>query len=257
MFSGSELGGRRRTLRAFLLVALLVFSQLAAPAFAAAQNSSINDADRELLGRVRQAGLWEMPAGAWAMQRAESEQVRQVGMTLMVDHGRLEAATRDLAGKLGVTLPDKRTADQDTWLNEMQNARNGAEFQQIFANRLRAAHGVIFSFIANVRAGTRNDEMRAYAATANQVVMRHITLLESTGMVNYGGLPEAKATSATTASASQALDLQATDIITVALVGLLLFGATWLALWWIRNPNKKKSRHGGRNAAAPNPQPES
>lgn len=67
--------------------------------------------------------------------------------------------------------------------------QTGARFDRTFANRLRAAHGKVFGAIAAVRAGTRNETIRSFAQHTNQVVMRHITLLESTGLVDYEDLP--------------------------------------------------------------------
>ncbi len=50
----------------------------------------------------------------------------------------LDQLVIDAANKLGVSLPATPTAQQQGWLNEMQNAA-GARFDQIFVDRLRAA----------------------------------------------------------------------------------------------------------------------
>jgi len=59
-----------------------------------------------------------------------------------------------------------------------------------FVNLLRQAHGTILPVIAQVRAGTRNEEVRRLADTAYTFVSRHIGYLESTGLVNFDALPE-------------------------------------------------------------------
>ncbi|KAA9153355.1 DUF4142 domain-containing protein [Amycolatopsis acidicola] len=220
-----------------------------APALASAQTATLTAADQDLLVRVRQAGLWEMPSGDLARSRADNPLVRQVGMTLMVDHGRLDVAVRDLAAKYNVALPDQPNADQQSWLAEERAAPTSSEFERVFANRLRAAHGVIFSVIAGVRAGTRNDEMRAFADTANQVVLRHITLLESTGLVDYTKLPQPTVNTTAATSASSALDMSAMGIVTTVVLGALLCGATLLLLWLIRNSARRRTRSGDHDAA--------
>ena len=65
-------------------------------------------------------------------------------------------------------------------------AANATTFDQIYVDRLRAAHGKIFPAIATIRASTRNDSVRQLAQQANQFVMTHMTLLESSGIVDYG-----------------------------------------------------------------------
>lgn len=250
MRSGSE----RRIARVVVLMVLLVMSQLAVPVFASAQTATLSDSDKDLLNRVRQAGLWEMPAGDMARTRAENPNVQDVGRTLMTDHGRLDVQVRELAAKYGLVLPTQPTADQQSWLAEMRKATSSADFERIFANRLRAAHGVIFSIIAQVRAGTRNDDIRAFAATANQVVLRHITLLESTGLVDYNALPQPTVSTTAATSAASALNLGSINLLTTALVGLGVGGATLLLLWLIRYSARRKHRSGDKNAAHRNPE---
>lgn len=148
----------------------------------------LSPADTDFLVRVRQAGLWEMPAGTMAQTQAESNVVKTVGATLHADHTLLDEKVRSLAAQLNVVLPDQPNKDQQGWLNEM-SGEYGVAFDKTFANRLRAAHGKVFTVVSAVRAGTRNDLIRGFASTAMDVVMKHMTLLESTGQVDYSALP--------------------------------------------------------------------
>jgi putative membrane protein len=104
----------------------------------------------------------------------------------------LDRMDRDTAKQLGIQLPSQPNSDQQYWLSEMHNA-NAATFDQIYIDRLRAAHGKIFPAIATIRSSTRNDSVRQLAQQANQFVMTHMTLLESSGIVDYGALPTAAA----------------------------------------------------------------
>jgi predicted outer membrane protein len=142
----------------------------------------LTPADRDFLVRVRLAGLWEMPAGDMAQTYSDNQRVRAVGRTLHADHLRLDAQVRQLSRRLQVVLPDQPNADQRGWLSELRALR-GVDFDASFANRLRVAHGRVFTVVAEVRAGTRNGAVRAFAQVAVDVVMKHMTLLESTGMV--------------------------------------------------------------------------
>ncbi|WP_238412937.1 DUF4142 domain-containing protein [Saccharothrix deserti] len=143
--------------------------------------------DKELLVKVRLAGLWEMPMGEEAQTRAASTRVKEVGAQLMSDHQFLDERVVRLASQMGVPLPDEANADQQSWMAEMR-ARTGASFDDSFANRLRAAHGSIFPVIGTVRANTRNEAIRQFAQVCNQIVLKHMTLLESTNEVGEMGL---------------------------------------------------------------------
>ena len=138
--------------------------------------------DADLLVRVRLAGLWEIPAGDMAQTHTSDQRVREVGRTLAADHRRLDEQAIAAARKLQVELPAEATLDQRNWIAEMAGARDRA-FDAAFANRLRVAHGRVFAVVAEVRATTRNTLIRGFAQTAVDVVMKHMSLLESTGMV--------------------------------------------------------------------------
>ncbi|GAA3445401.1 DUF4142 domain-containing protein [Planomonospora venezuelensis] len=153
------------------------------------QYGPLSPADRDFLVKVRQAGLWEIPTGQQAQQRADGKRVKEVGMHLVTDHLKLDAQVRSVAGQLGVVLPSQASADQQRWMAELSSAF-GTDYDRIFANRLRQAHGKVFTAVAAVRSGTRNDLIRSFAQRAVEVVMKHMTLLESTGLVDYTALPE-------------------------------------------------------------------
>jgi predicted outer membrane protein len=144
--------------------------------------------DRELLVRVRQAGLWEGPAGVLAQTHTTNARVKAVGAQLATDHHGLDVQVRQVAAQLGVALPDQATAEQQGWIAEM-TGKTGDDFDRTFANRLRAAHGKVFAVVGSERSGTRNELIRTFAQTAVNVVMKHMTLLESIGDVDFGALP--------------------------------------------------------------------
>lgn len=186
-----ERRGPGRVVPALLVLLLgplsLVAFGLAAPA--ASGDPAVSETDRQLLIKVRQAGLWEIPAGQQAEQQAASEVVKEVGTKIASQHIALDKETRELAQQLGVVLPNQPTEEQQGWLADL-SAKFGPEFDIAFANLLRGAHGKVFQFVAQVRTGTRNEAIRNFATKANDIVKTHMILLESTGQVNYAALPE-------------------------------------------------------------------
>ncbi|GAA1809284.1 DUF4142 domain-containing protein [Planosporangium flavigriseum] len=151
---------------------------------------TIDDVDRLFLVKVRQAGLWERPTGLIAQQFAASERVKEIGRIMAEDHKQLDEECRFVAGQLNVALPDQPSAEQQAWMREFWPMR-GHDFDVTAVKWLRFAHGGVFSAIASVRANTRNEMMRLYAERANLMVNKHMSLLESTGLVQYDNLPHA------------------------------------------------------------------
>ncbi|MFI0235927.1 DUF4142 domain-containing protein [Streptomyces sp. NPDC016845] len=156
--------------------------------------------DRDFLVKVRLAGLWEIPAGQQAMERAPTQAIRDAGDHLVIGHTDLDQRVRSVSARLGVELPNQPSAQQQGWLREM-SAASGEDYERKFANLLRDSHGKVFALIAQVRHTTRNSLVRELATDANQTVLDHITMLEGTGDVDFDGIAN-EAAGAATASPS-------------------------------------------------------
>ncbi len=148
-------------------------------------------ADRDFIIKVRLAGLWEVPAGNMAQTMSDNEDIKELAAKISAQHVELDKLAIAAAEKVGMQLPNLPNPDQQGWLDEMETAPTSKQFDQIYIDRLRAAHGKIFPAIATIRASTRNDTVRKLAQHTNQFVMTHMTLLESSGIVDYSGLPTA------------------------------------------------------------------
>ncbi len=142
----------------------------------------VTEVDKTFLVKVRQAGLWEIPAGRLAQTHASSDAVRRAGLHLLEGHSKLDQLVREDAQMLGVQLPNEATAEQQGWVKQL-DAASGDEFDRLFANVLRASHGKIFATIGEVRGATQNDLIRRHARQANQTVLDHMEVLEDTGLV--------------------------------------------------------------------------
>ncbi len=207
---------------------------------------AVSAADRDFLVKVRLAGLWEIPAGDMAQEKSGSARIRSIGKDIAAQHVVLDKLVRDAAKKLDVELPDKPNSDQQGWLAEMRDAE-GRDFDQIYIDRLRAAHGKIFPAIATIRASTRNDTVRKLAQRANQFVATHMTLLESSGIVDFAALPTAPAPAAAPratqlASAPQGATSSGMSAPVVALVVAVIGLAVGLPVTRMLLPERSRRR---------------
>jgi putative membrane protein len=177
----------------------------------AAQGDSkgIEQRDREFLTVIRFANLWEIPMGKLGSERGSTEEVRAAGRTMLSDHTKLQTAVEQLADKYDVPLPSKASSSTQAWMAEISSKPKGKEFDKVYADRLRAAHGTVFNLIAEERAGTNNKEMREFATSANNIVMKHMTLLEATGYVSVDHGEFSEASARTTAYPENRLDSNA------------------------------------------------
>jgi predicted outer membrane protein len=143
----------------------------------------ISELDKQLLIKVRQADLWELPAGRLAQTHAKSEAVRRAGLHLIEGHSRLDQLVREMSQELQIAIPDQPNPDQQGWLKKLENTK-GEEFDRFFANQLRNSHGKVFIVVGQVRATTQNTRIRELAIEANNAVSDHMKVLEETGLVD-------------------------------------------------------------------------
>ncbi|KAJ3204648.1 hypothetical protein HDU67_009389 [Dinochytrium kinnereticum] len=148
----------------------------------------LDDADRFLVQNVRRAGLWEEPASREAETMATCAKTKEIAALIKEDHIFLDNATLEIAKELNIQLPDDLPSNVQRWMVEMSCA-SGPTWDAVYAQRLRQAHGNIFTAIAQVRTRTRNNLIRQYATIANTVVMSHMQRLEATDYVDYSILP--------------------------------------------------------------------
>lgn len=143
--------------------------------------------DRDFIRNVRNAGLWELPAGQSARERGTRKSVRIAGDHLVDGHTELDRRAIEAGRALKVSLPNQPDARYQRYLEEFKQA-DGEEFDRVLVKRLRQAHGADFSLVSLVRDQTRNSMVRSLATRANAIVLDHISVLEDTGLVDFEAL---------------------------------------------------------------------
>ncbi|MEV6874042.1 DUF4142 domain-containing protein [Amycolatopsis sp. NPDC051128] len=152
-----------------------------------ASAGELQQSDRTLLTRLKQHTLWAVPSSRLAAERATNRRVRAVAGRIADDQARLDVALRAVADRLAITLPGEPTDQERVWADDIA-ADSGDEFDRAYVNRLRAEYGTLFGLASDVRAGTRDDDVRAFAQTAVDTALGHLTLLESTGLAETTSL---------------------------------------------------------------------
>lgn len=209
---------------AFPAIGFAVVSQAQPEQSQQGAQQALSDLDREFIVVINFANLWEIPMGDLAAERGSTQRARDVGATIAADHRRLDGLVTDFARKYGVPLTRTPSSTTQKWMDEIRAAGSGEAFDRVFSDRLRGAHGTVFGLIAEVRAGTRNAEVRDFATQANNIVMKHMTLTESIGGVatDHGMFAEAAARTYDTPENS----LSGGDLLLAALVAFLMMAAT-------------------------------
>lgn len=148
---------------------------------------NIEPSDRELLVLLTQHSLWQKPASRESADRARDAKVRKVASQLAAEHTQLVSAVTEAASQIGVDLPAEPTTEQKSWANAISSS-SGDELDRMYANLSRAADGSLIIQIAQARATTKSVPARVAAQTGLTLLLKHMLLLEGTGLVKSNSL---------------------------------------------------------------------
>ncbi|MET9229756.1 DUF4142 domain-containing protein [Lentzea sp. NPDC003310] len=148
---------------------------------------NVEPSDRELLVLLTQHSLWQKPASRESSERARDAKVRKVAGQLAAEHTQLSQSVRDAATQIGVDLPAEPTTEQKSWANAISSS-SGEELDSMYANLSRAADGSLITQVAHSRATTKSLPARIASQTALTLLLKHMLLLEGTGLVKANSL---------------------------------------------------------------------
>jgi predicted outer membrane protein len=148
---------------------------------------NVEPSDRELLVSLTRHSLWQKPASRESSDRARDAKVRKVAGQLAAEHTQLTQAVTEAARQIGVDLPSEPTTEQKSWANAISSS-SGEELDSAYANLSRAADGSLITQVAHTRATTRSLPARIASQTALTLLLKHMLLLESTGLVKASSL---------------------------------------------------------------------
>ncbi|MER5643270.1 DUF4142 domain-containing protein [Streptosporangium sp. NPDC002524] len=144
---------------------------------------TVSRQDRDFLVQAHQANLAEIAGGRAAEAktadttgRESAETVRDLGERFVADHTKLDEAVRDVAGRLGVKLPDRPTAAQREQLGKLETL-SGAEFDKAWISEEVEGHRETLDAIEKEIESGSSPEVKKLATDARPVVREHIDLL--------------------------------------------------------------------------------
>jgi putative membrane protein len=152
---------------AVVIAATGLLLAVAAPALA-----EPNEQDEAWLAAAHQSNLSEIAAGESAQQNATTEQVREMGATLVEDHTTLDDDLVAVAEELGVDLPDAPTEEQQAILAEVEE-NEGEAYDAAWVAAQIDGHAATLAAIEEELAEGQDEQVIGLAETARPVVEDH------------------------------------------------------------------------------------
>ncbi|HEY7247738.1 MAG TPA: DUF4142 domain-containing protein [Xanthobacteraceae bacterium] len=126
-------------LNSVIIAAAVAAALGAGTAAAQAQNSKATQAEKSFMTEAIQGDLAEVEMGKLAQQKGTSQDVKQLGSTLVTDHGANLDKAKSVAQSAGVTPPSAPSAKQKAMYDRMSKL-SGEQFDKQFAKEMVQDH---------------------------------------------------------------------------------------------------------------------
>jgi putative membrane protein len=136
--------------------------------------------DRTFVAMVSQGGMFEVEAGKLAAEKAEAQDVKDLGTTEEHDHELVGAKLKSIAGSTGIDMASELNATFKKKLDGLA-ALSGSAFDKEFLAEMIDIHDKDgAAFAKEAKSGT-NPELRAFATETHAIVERHLGALHAKG----------------------------------------------------------------------------
>ncbi len=165
----------RRFLAGAAAVTMIGALSLAAAGTASAET---NDQDLTFITANGQTNLAEITLGKLALERAVNDSTRELAQMTLTDHQTALGQLQDVAGQLGVDLPDAPNAEQQQAAATLQGL-TGEAFDDAYAQIQVAGHQKSIQSTENELAGGSDETLLAYAQGYLPVAQMHLDMAQN------------------------------------------------------------------------------
>ncbi len=155
-------------------VALLILTSVPAARAAAAPASA---ADKAFVAKVSQGGMYEVAASKLAEDRAAAQDVKDLAVAEVHDHGQVNRDLKKIADAAGVTIAADPTPEFAKRLAKL-SAVSADKFDAAYLDDMKAIHDKDEKLFAK-EATDGTGDFKAFAHETDLIVKRHIAALHA------------------------------------------------------------------------------
>lgn len=146
----------------------------------AADKARSDHPDWKFFKKAAQGGMAEVTLGQLAVDKAESEAVKNFGQRMVTDHGKASQELTDLATAENVTLPTEMDAEAKA-LRKKLSTLSGSEFDKAYMKEMLKDHKKDISVFEKQAQQGKDPEVKNWAEKTLPTLQEHYTLAQTTG----------------------------------------------------------------------------
>ena len=152
---------------------------LAALGVSAHAQQKPSQADVNAIKQLADANMTEVQAGKVALEKAQSDEVKQFGQHMVDDHGKLLEDVQKLAQDKGVDLPDQPSAKHQAAIKKLQGTPE-AKFDQAYMQEMVKDHRADVRELQKLASNAKDPDVKAAAREALPKVRDHLKMAQET-----------------------------------------------------------------------------
>jgi putative membrane protein len=138
-----------------------------------AQTDTVSEQDKTFLKGQQETNLVEVALGKVVIERASSETVRTLATDLVADHQKVMELNRALTTKLGLTVPEAPSAEQQA-MAEKVKALSGAAFDAAYVTAQVEGHTKSVSSAQKEISTGSHPDVKAFATNYQPKAQMHL-----------------------------------------------------------------------------------
>jgi len=166
-------------MKAFVAIAaaLVIGCAQAASQWESQTSSKVDEATETFVKKAAQFGMGEVELGRWVQNRSDDAQVKQLGQHLADDHGKANSELRQIAERLGISMPTPLSEEQ-MQLQARLEKLDGAEFRREFVGGVVAGHKKCVADFQEYAQNGTNEEVRAFGQKYLPTLKDHLAMAQ-------------------------------------------------------------------------------
>jgi len=170
-------GPMKKSFFALTVVACLAaFISTSSPANAA-EKSTVSTADTAFVMKAAQGGMTEVQLGQLAADKGTSQDVKDFGSKMVVDHGKANDELKSIAISKGITIPDKLDAKHQAMVDK-QTGLSGTAFDKAYVAAMVKGHKETDALFTKEASSGQDADIKAFAAKTDATVKMHLTMIQ-------------------------------------------------------------------------------
>src|SRR4030095_12817613 len=136
--------------------------------------------DTSFIKQAAEGGLAEVQLGQLAAQKAPNDQVKQLGQRIQSDHTKANQEVKQIAQKVGVTVPTELDRKYKKVLDDLQS-KSGADFDKAFAEHIIRDHKKDIKAFEKAVRDAENPDVKSFAEKTLPTLREHLRLAQDAG----------------------------------------------------------------------------